>query len=711
MPSRAIRTYGEQETLAQLEQSGLRLTPGHFWGCWVRVSFGEFTLKKLLATTSVLAISFVSPATAECVLGDDKSCISAGVFSWEGPLNGEAGDYLESENWRFGGLFGAPSGLPTFVGVGVQRIQGFFSEFLVPNGTDLVLDSDFTADVGQNFTMGAGIDTNFEINGATLNQGVISGAGLGDLAALGAPTDVFTNEMGTSTIDLNSSHFGRQVVIGQDTRAVLNVSGTSTGQTVTLAENSGSVGTLNIAAGASFDINRLNIGDGTATINNLGSLSANNLEAFASLGGAGSIFNNFSGADLDFSGAQVTSLRGDGQLINQEGATVTMQAGRFSASSVNFVNDGLLNVVGGGRLAVSNYSGDGEINVGPQSDILLSGELSEDTSVTLSGDGGLAIGLEGSGRTLALDGDWRLVKSGFPDSIGVDITNAGNGTIDFLVQGSRNNDGSIRNLDGATLTLKDSVGFRLNGREQKLINDEGGTVIAQTRTNFAPSVAWEFENNGLFDIQSGRYTLGNISGSGTVRVREDAQVGLGNNVKQNTIRFDDNRLLSLARDQRLEVVNLFAGLDQQGGVFAPGASPAESFISGDYLLGTAGILEIEFAGTTEGLFDHLTVGGDVFLNGGSLSLLTLDMFSFNSGSMFEFLTVEGSLFGEFDGLGEGDLVGNFGSDVFITYTAGDGNDIAFFTEGTAVAPVPLPAGLPLLLTGLGGALLLRRRKV
>jgi len=47
---------------------------------------------------------------------------------------------------------------------------------------------------------------------------------------------------------------------------------------------------------------------------------------------------------------------------------------------------------------------------------------------------------------------------------------------------------------------------------------------------------------------------------------------------------------------------------------------------------------------------------------------------------FNLLRVEGTLTGEYDGLGEGDLVGSFGGEnLFITYAGGDGNDVALFT--------------------------------
>ena len=368
---------------------------------------------------------------------------------------------------------------------------------------------------------------------------------------------------------------------------------------------------------------------------------------------------------------------------------------------------------------MNNLSGTGSMNVASGAEIAFNGVdfTGVDTVQTMSGDGLIDIrDIRGDG-SLTLGGEYTLGRGRQGGStnaiIGTTLVNNGDATIEnrrYDNAGGTTN-AEFTNTAGSSLELTGSTGFfRRYNFGDTIFTNEAGATITQTGSGSSSTITWDFTNDGLLDIQDGTIALRDIDGSGELRVREGADVSFsGDTIKQETIRFDDGRTIAFD-DTRFEVVNLFGGLDHRAGIFGPGASPAESFISGDYLLGAAGILEIEFAGTTAGLFDHLTVGGDVFLNGGSLSLLTLDMFSFDSGSMFEFLTVEGSLFGEFDGLGEGDLVGNFGSDVFITYAAGDGNDIAFFTEGTAVAPVPLPAGLPLLLTGLGGVFLLRRRK-
>ena len=125
---------------------------------------------------------------------------------------------------------------------------------------------------------------------------------------------------------------------------------------------------------------------------------------------------------------------------------------------------------------------------------------------------------------------------------------------------------------------------------------------------------------------------------------------------------------------------------------------------------TAGSTEIELGGLFDGggdksltEYDWIDVSGDVVL-GGTLDVMLIDTFSLSSDMSFDFLRVAGTLSGQYDGLGEGDLVGNFGGqDLFITYAGGDGNDVSLFT-----VPEPTTALIWTMLVGLG--VTVRRRR-
>ena len=117
-------------------------------------------------------------------------------------------------------------------------------------------------------------------------------------------------------------------------------------------------------------------------------------------------------------------------------------------------------------------------------------------------------------------------------------------------------------------------------------------------------------------------------------------------------------------------------------------------------------LNIELAGLATGEFDQLVVTGDLDLNG-NLRVSLIDSHVLGLDQQYLIADVAGNLTGKFFGLeNEGDWVGSFGGfDLFITYQAGDGNDIALYTSA-----VPEPGGLGILFISSAVILVWRRRK-
>jgi hypothetical protein len=120
-----------------------------------------------------------------------------------------------------------------------------------------------------------------------------------------------------------------------------------------------------------------------------------------------------------------------------------------------------------------------------------------------------------------------------------------------------------------------------------------------------------------------------------------------------------------------------------GGSFSSGVSVTENgVISGSGTLSSLrfddkATLSIHIGGTVVGQFDQLIVNGDFDVAG---SLLVNPVGGFQFGPNQEFLvTSVGTLNGQFMGLSEGDVVGNFGRPLFISYAGGDGNDILLYT--------------------------------
>ena len=136
----------------------------------------------------------------------------------------------------------------------------------------------------------------------------------------------------------------------------------------------------------------------------------------------------------------------------------------------------------------------------------------------------------------------------------------------------------------------------------------------------------------------------------------------------------------------------------------PGNSPATVSFGGDLQMGVNTSTFIELGGLSAGEFDQFVVAGDFLLNG-SLDVSLIDGFSLGLNQEFLVADITGSRTGYFDGLAEGDLVGTYGGmDLFITYEAGNGNDVSLFTA----VPEAGTAGMMAVLM-LGVAMRRRRR--
>jgi hypothetical protein len=275
----------------------------------------------------------------------------------------------------------------------------------------------------------------------------------------------------------------------------------------------------------------------------------------------------------------------------------------------------------------------------------------------------------------------RAYENGKLDDAGT-LTN--NRASPLFNQGTLNNSGTLKNYSGGTYeeminfgTLTNNLGGTLNNNgsldnngdldnHHTLLNQTGGTLTnIGTLTNH---IGARLTHNGTIDTTSGSFIndglligeghiTGHVSGSGTIAP--------GNSSGVLTI---DGHLTHYDGGHQIEL----------GGHFHGG---------GDNSL-------------TE--FDWLDVTGDVEL-AGTLEVYLIDSFELLAGMSFDILKVGGTLTGQYGGLDEGLKVGSFsGTNLYITYAGGNGNDVTLFSRA-----VPEPAALLLALLGL--ALLPRRR--
>lgn len=148
------------------------------------------------------------------------------------------------------------------------------------------------------------------------------------------------------------------------------------------------------------------------------------------------------------------------------------------------------------------------------------------------------------------------------------------------------------------------------------------------------------------------------------------------------------------------------------GHIRPGNSSGVMTIDGDYF-NVASSKEIELGGLFDGggdnalaEFDWIEVTGNVELSG-LLHVKPINGFKLHRSNWFDILGVGGTLSGQYNELGEGALVGNFGGqDLFITYGGmGDGGGVALFTNA-----VPAPTTVLILSTLAGLGMTVRRRR-
>lgn len=130
------------------------------------------------------------------------------------------------------------------------------------------------------------------------------------------------------------------------------------------------------------------------------------------------------------------------------------------------------------------------------------------------------------------------------------------------------------------------------------------------------------------------------------------------------------------------------------GTISPGNSTGGFLINGTLNHNDAGSKEIELSGTDDADrdliktdYDFIDITGDLILDGGALEVSLIDGFELGLDQEFIIAKVDGELTGTYEGLEEGAIVGHFdsiygqiGMNLFITYEAGDGNDIALYTE-------------------------------
>ncbi len=271
------------------------------------------------------------------------------------------------------------------------------------------------------------------------------------------------------------------------------------------------------------------------------------------------------------------------------------------------------------------------------------------------------------------------------------LESGANGKVVFDKGSNFVNHAKINNASGNTLTNEQTL---TNATEGELTNAKGllnnsGTLI----------------NNGMLTSQDTLINTGTLTNNGTLNNNADATMANNGTIDTTKGTFTNNGTIG--------GTGHIKGSVSGSGYIAPGQlSPGAMTIDG-HLIHYGGGHEIELGGLFDGgsdqsltEFDWIDVTGNVEL-AGLLNVELIDGFELHRGNWFDILRVGGTLSGQYEGLREGALVGNFGGqDLFITYGGmGDGGGVALFTNAV---PEPTTMLIWSMLAGLG--MTTRRRR-
>lgn len=220
-----------------------------------------------------------------------------------------------------------------------------------------------------------------------------------------------------------------------------------------------------------------------------------------------------------------------------------------------------------------------------------------------------------------------------------------------------------------------------------MLLDGGRFTLTSGAITQEANTVWTVQNGGHVDF-AGNYTLPsqgivNVDGE-TSRFEAANTILMANNSSH--IQLDAGTLA--ATTVQLNFGTLSGNGKVEGhvlnnSIIAPGSGAGRLIFTDNLDHQNAGSFQIEVGGTNTGLFDSVQVQGQ-FNIAGSLDVSMLGGFIPSHLDDFLIFDVVGNRSGTFVGLPEGSPIAQFGFNrLRITYTAGDGNDIALRTRSIA----------------------------
>ena len=264
----------------------------------------------------------------------------------------------------------------------------------------------------------------------------------------------------------------------------------------------------------------------------------------------------------------------------------------------------------------------------------------------------------------------------------------------------------VREGDSLAGGVVTQVSLNAVGRDS--LNEHGQIAYLVTLDNgsdevigrWTPDLRWRDSSSGNWDTAS-NWTLGlnpahvhdvlidpatnlTVTGPAADTTVRSLQIGGGNGMatlalQEGVSLFVNGGIVTVESNGVLTGSGTIVGDVHALGIISPGASAGTLAIDGNVLLGSSATTLIELGGLGSDQFDRLVVTANLHLDGDLLVSL-IDGHSLGMNQHYLIADVGGELFGQFNTLDEGALVGSFaGHDLFISYTGGNGNSVVLFT--------------------------------
>ena len=374
------------------------------------------------------------------------------------------------------------------------------------------------------------------------------------------------------------------------------------------------------------------------------------------------------GGTIDASGVTtIQSTDAAGAVIQIDGASSVLNAGALTSAintEVQLTNGGTHDFSG-----ITDFTGS---NALVDSGVTLN--LTGVTSYDVNGGGNFSREFEANGAGSVLDVSNLVTLTGGSFIRRLDATAIDGGAIDMS--------GLTAISSGAVRFAADGIGSNIDLTALQTFQDDNLNIESIVQVS----------NSGQIDFGPGTTDLLNVVLS----------ANSGGLINGGTFELTSTNLMD--EQHRSEILG-DGGTIAADVINSSGILSADSLtIDGDYTQGENAIYQVTLDSITD--FESLSVLGDVSLDG-ILDVSIDDGFDLSADIEFLILDVGGVQSGSFIGFSQGDIVlSDNGFNLRIDYLGGDGNDVVLSTG----AVVPEPGTLGLILAGLCGVSLRRRRQ-